>query len=111
MSGRSASFAAAANGLVGTIERRKAAIPTVGASTWADVVRLPVRERAASAGIGKIPSSAGMRSAAIAVEIHSRALNVTTERLATRSPRALYTAFAPPVIHGETTSGLSANQT
>src|SRR3546814_18210760 len=105
MSGRSASFAAAANVLVGTIERRKAAIPTVGASTWADVVRLPVSERAASAGIGKIPSSAGMRRAAIAVEIHSSAMNVTTERNATRTPRALTNVFAIPAIRSEQTRG------
>src|SRR3546814_5109802 len=48
MSGRRASFAAAATGLEGTIERRKAAIPTVGASTGAETERLAASDRAAS---------------------------------------------------------------
>ena len=53
-----------------------------------------------------MPSSAGTRTAAIAVEIQSSAMKVTTERIATRSPRALSTVFAIPVIRSETTSGM-----
>src|SRR3546814_8734426 len=98
MSGRRASFAAAATGLEGTIERRKAAIPTVGASTGAETERLAASDRAASVGIGKTPSSAGTSTAAMAVDTQRSAMKVTTDRIATRSPSALSAVFAIPVM-------------
>ena len=104
MSGRIASLAAAAKGLVGTMARRNSekgfTSPVLGAEDRASLSAAP-----ASTGIGKALSSAGVTNAAMVAEHQRIVIIVSTARKASLPARAAAAVCAMPVISRATTNG------
>ncbi len=104
MSGRIASLAAAATGLVGTSARRNSVNGGTSPVGWA-VASAPRNAARAASGNGNAASRAGVTKAAIAADAQSSAIIVAIARTVSRPALAICAVRRMPVTSSVTTSG------